>query len=338
VTVFGGRMEDLMEADRLIEIDDRWTPDESVKGGRYAEGSRDKARYLSPPDIADPLIKPRHWYLFKEPRSWAPWQPWIEVIAYRVGRLMGVEVPPAYVACRAGDGGDLPTFGALIEWFYEDTQDPFGDKTRDKYESGSGLLKRLKPEFDDVKGRPHAFDLVLQCLRDAGISEEVAVRHWARVLMLDSVIGNRDRHPENWGVVTDRSGKKRLSPAFDNGTALSYEITEAQFGRFDDALYLHQYLTNPKRARHHMVWSLQEEDDLSFFEMAARLAQCYLYTRADMEKALAPITSENLRGVLQGLLGIPVPRANVLTPTRLEFIIVMVERRVRLMKEYLEIP
>ncbi len=42
-------------------------------------------------------------------------------------------------------------------------------------------------------------------------------------LMLDAVIGNQDRHHDNWGVIDTHDGGRYLAPAFDLASCLGYQ-------------------------------------------------------------------------------------------------------------------
>lgn len=360
VTVFGARTDDTMEADRLIEIDDRWMPDEAFLQGRYPEGARTKTRYLSPSDFVDSLIRKRHWYLFKESKDRTPWQFWMEVMAYRIGLLMGVAVPPAYVA-RAGRREDgMPKYGALIEWFF--------DEARDRYVTGSLLIAPMIPGFDFKKGKQHNFQTNLQCFRRLrwfhDLKEVDLVRAWAPILAFDTVIGNTDRHQDNWGIVLSPVGSGgarpegfddgrntpegdggilqsipvvvHLSPAFDNGTAMSYELPEERFTTFDDEQRVFRYLTY-KRAHHHMTWSLDDTRPCPFHEFVGRLVETYPYVREDVTKCLTHLTIEAMRAVLSGLPRIGAEGDGALTETRLAFTIKMMDARAKLLRERLGI-
>jgi hypothetical protein len=67
------------------------------------------------PDPApQPFLIPGHAYLFKVAHGWRTQQLWSEFIAYRIGALAGVEVPPCYLATNSKTG----EVGALIEFFF----------------------------------------------------------------------------------------------------------------------------------------------------------------------------------------------------------------------------
>lgn len=79
----------------IISIDD-WQKEETYDG-IYPKGAREKTAYFSPESPVSSVLKPNHQYLFKKSNHRYPWQFWMEIIAFRVGQLMGITVPPAYV-------------------------------------------------------------------------------------------------------------------------------------------------------------------------------------------------------------------------------------------------
>src|SRR5271169_3937555 len=107
----------MADCDKIICIDD-WKPDDSFyEKGYFPQGSRDKAAYFSPEDPGDLPLKPQWRYLFKKSMGRAPWQFWMEIIAYRIGQVMGVMVPPAFVGVSNQEKPGQPVYAALIEWF-----------------------------------------------------------------------------------------------------------------------------------------------------------------------------------------------------------------------------
>lgn len=42
---------------------------------------------------------------------------------------------------------------------------------------------------------------------------------------LDALIGNTDRHQENWGVI--EAGRRRLSPTFDHASSLGFLLDDS---------------------------------------------------------------------------------------------------------------
>ena len=50
---------------------------------------------------------------------------------------------------------------------------------------------------------------------------------WAGYLLFDAWIAGRDRHHENWAVISGR-GHSRLAPSYDHGNALGFQETDAK--------------------------------------------------------------------------------------------------------------
>lgn len=76
-------------------------------------------------------------------------------------------------------------------------------------------LKPKEPEFMDFKGKLNYID---NAYKDVlGYS----CKHWLlRVLTLDVMFRNTDRHLSNLGFIADRQGNLRIAPIFDNGLDL----------------------------------------------------------------------------------------------------------------------
>jgi len=321
---------------------DQWAPDESAyENGYYPEGTRDKAVYFSPDDVGDSPLRPGWRYLFKKSRNWAPWQFWMEIIAYRIGQVMGVAVPSAYVGVSNKEQTGKVTYGALIEWFYSKDAG---------YLEGAFLLGEFIPDFDYKTGKQHNLQTILNLppfaeRDDKGAFRQHMLNYWADVLAFDTVIGNLDRHPANWGFVLphleqleDSSGTLDVntSPAFDNGTALSWKQSEENFVKFDDKDYLNRYLTRPQKARHHMSWSLDTLDEnINFFDFMRRFVSEYPETRALIMSKLQ-FTENDLRSCLEPLPAIPAAAESGLTRKRLEFTLRLVMERTALLKDALD--
>ena len=218
---------------------DNWQKDDTYEGV-YPSGARVKDAYFSPKEPEDRCIKSNWRYLFKLSRRRFPWQFWCEIIAYRFGSVVGIKVPPAHIGHNKKYGKEgVDTYAALIEWFYDDKEK--------RYISGGQIMVKLIENFDRDTGKKHN----LETIRQFFLNNEEILKYWAEILTFDTLIGNIDRHQDNWGFIIERSVKQSfesigLSPAFDNGTALCYEILEQNIDNFDDTDKLERYNTPQK--------------------------------------------------------------------------------------------
>jgi hypothetical protein len=231
--------------DKPIIIDD-WLRDDTYEGV-YPKGARDKSAYFSPETVDESYLKGNYRYLFKLSRSWCPWQFWGEIIAFRLGLIIGVEVPPAHIGLNNKYNPGEATYAALIEWFYDDK--------KDFYVEGGQFMVAWVKDYDRQKGTQHNFLTIANFFKALPEFR----KHWAGVFTLDCLTGNTDRHQDNWGLILKgarptptKEMTTCFSPAFDNGTALGYEVVEKNIDKYKDKKKLEKYLTNPRRARHHM--------------------------------------------------------------------------------------
>jgi len=310
-------------------IVDNWQKDDTYEGV-YPSGARVKDAYFSPEKPDDRCIKPNWRYLFKLSRDRFPWQFWCEIIAYRFGCIIGVEVPPAHIGISKTYEVGVDTYAALIEWFYDDKDEG--------YIAGGQFMESHIKDFNRLKGEKHNF----KTIRKMPFNDESWLKYWAEVLVFDTLIGNIDRHQDNWGIIVKRTQKARArsigikySPAFDNGTALCYEILEQNIDKYEDTIMLERYLKG-KKAKHHMKWSLDEEGQPNFYEFMNKfnmafpqikhiIAQHLSFTYEQVEEVLAPLVE-----------AVKVPEYK-LTRKRLEFVLKLIFERKRILEETLEL-
>jgi len=87
----------------------------------YPDGSRAKFEVFCPSTTTYQFLIPYHRYLFKKTLERKSGeisyeQFWTEIIAYKLGRILDIAVPPAFVASYSDPvRGDLE-YASLIEW------------------------------------------------------------------------------------------------------------------------------------------------------------------------------------------------------------------------------
>ena len=242
----------------------------------FPVGARDKSLRICPSTCQFQFCLPGHKYLFKEAIASAkdprkprhPDQYWAEIIAFKIARLMGLHVPPAFVAKNSKTGKP----GALIEWFTG-----YDPNEEERFTPGGDHMQDMIPDFDREKGEKHNLVSVITFAR--GMRQKGKLSHewrdyWGLCLCFDALIGNTDRHQENWGVIwNDGSGRARLTPYFDNGTSLGHELFPNKFNKcVRDKNMLSAYI---RRGRHHMRWALDDSERIGLMEGVIRFCQKY---------------------------------------------------------------
>lgn len=303
----------IQETDQVIDISD-WEPDEE-SGEAYPEGSKEKKLCRSPKDKLYDFIIPNHRYLFKQSSSRYPEQFWVEIIAYKISFLVGIDVPPAFVSI---DKKESKT-GALTEWFINLP----GKKPEVKI-PGTSYMQLLIKNYDIEKGKQHNFQsiktlhLALRSKHNWNINW---IEYWAKTLTFDTLIGNTDRHQDNWGIIWEYEYNNvipsTMTPVFDNGTSMGHEIIKDKFKNFDKEEKISDYVS---KGCHHMKWSLDEQTRLNQIDFLQRLITEYPETR-DIIIGVMKFDTNKLESDIMALTKFKVPHPYLLSNERAKFII-----------------
>jgi hypothetical protein len=224
-----------------------WVPVAIVLNGDDTQdeplGTKEKFWVLNPTD--------QHPWLFKFARTvdgetrgedWAEWI--VHHLALEIG-IPTAEVRPAQLDSRRGIvSKSVVTPGSSQRLVH-----------------GNSLLAEQMPGYDATSRREnpgYTVEAVQTALTDVGPPlGAAAVDHlsgfdvWAAFLALDAVVAGRDRHHENWAVVSDQS-RRTLSPSFDHGNALGFQEHDARRQRcIDDPVILTNW--NKRGRSHHFA-------------------------------------------------------------------------------------
>lgn len=234
----------------------------------------------------------RHRWLFKHPRP-GTGEHWAEKIAAEVGRVLAVSCAVVELAEFRGDRGSAACDFLLAQ----DMDFPLGrsliaPREREELFHGNQVLGQTVPDYDSeqVRSQPeHSLDNIWRAFERVFIEPEAAERkrrEFAGYLVLDAVIGNTDRHHENWGLGRIRQGDgwiARLAPSFDHASSLGRELRDRKRGILLDERRIGSYaekargeiFLTPERTRPpsplDLVRSAVEEQRQDFDPVLARL-------------------------------------------------------------------
>lgn len=215
------------------------------------EGTRDKSVLINPSDNKEYYFKTS---LKKNKKNYT-FEFWSEVIASKIGYTLGFEVADYNVGVRYEDG-DMPTIGALVASVHDESEDLV---------SGYNLVCQYQPEFSQSYKKNHSLRIIQDSLTFHGLDS--SFDGILECMVFDAIIGNTDRHSENWAFIANReyldireqlrehtnkpdswtenelesaligladilvkygnTRFMRLSPLYDNGSSLGREIDES---------------------------------------------------------------------------------------------------------------
>ncbi|MGO1316608.1 MAG: hypothetical protein ACTMIR_06190 [Cellulomonadaceae bacterium] len=120
---------------------------------------------------------------------------------------------------------------------------------------------------------------------------------FAGYLILDALIANRDRHDENWSVLTPRlmNQRERLAPSYDHASSLGYQLTDTTRERcLGDRRALERWARNGTAWRFEHRGKPQSLVDLAVDALAMSSEQ----GRAHWRKKIAELDLGPVYGVL----------------------------------------
>jgi len=173
------------------------------------------------------------WSLFKYSRPYTG-EHWSEKVACELARALGL--PHAQVELARHEG----LIGVLV-------RDLRPDREHMALLHGNELLLEYDPDYPSQQGyrvSEHTVSRVARALIEHNV-ELPARQLWSRVrpkgvedavglfigyLLLDAIIGNTDRHHENWGVIALRDARGarvlQLAPTYDHASSLGRELPD----------------------------------------------------------------------------------------------------------------
>jgi hypothetical protein len=181
----------------------------NIKEWLGTKGTREKFICESPLDETVYYFKQS---LFKENKDYK-YEFWSEIIASKLGQVLGLNL----LDYNVGIYQDI--IGCLCQSMLNDNaQNQYYEELRE----GVNYLAAIYPEFlseDKEVIKLYSFQLIEKALKDNNL--EKFIPHILDIIIFDSIIGNQDRHQENWGTITSWEFKTYLDGETVAETALS---------------------------------------------------------------------------------------------------------------------
>jgi hypothetical protein len=183
-------------------------------------------------------------WLFKYPRPDSG-EHWAEKIAAEIAGCLGIAHAVVELATAGGRRGSVSK--------------SFARRGRVLFHGNELLAKIMDYDLDKTHGQSdhslaNIFHVLEAVFRDE-VAVEIARRQFAGYLVLDALIGNTDRHHENWGLLVKRTEtgmRGFLAPTFDHASSLGRDLRDEVRTRRLREQTVGQYA---KRARGRVFWS-----------------------------------------------------------------------------------
>jgi hypothetical protein len=155
----------------------------------YNTGGTRAKKYFQSPDG-------RYYYFkrsYSKPNRDYTYEFWSEIIAYQLGQLLGIDV------LRYDIAFDGEVMGCISENMI--------DAENEELIEGIQYIKALNPNFNPaIKEHKtwYTFDLIKRSLAHSKISDDFVYKI-LEMIVFDAIIGNGDRHQENWAIITKQT-------------------------------------------------------------------------------------------------------------------------------------
>ena len=145
---------------------------------------------------------------------------WAERIAYAVAVVLGL--PAAQVELSVDSRGERAVYGIICRSVLKDTE---------ALVHGNALLAEQGDFITRRDRQQYTVEAIYRALvnHQPPTSTMGDLSTWevfVGYLVLDAIVGNTDRHEENWAVIESESGRY-LAPTFDHASSLGFLLSEA---------------------------------------------------------------------------------------------------------------
>ncbi|WP_010597592.1 HipA domain-containing protein [Rickettsiella massiliensis] len=276
-------------------------------------GTRVNRNLFSPEDLqGSSFLQKNHYYCFKQSIKRYPEEFWMEIFAYLLGKDIGIKVPPTFVAFNRLSG----KCGALSEFFYKEGSEDF--------HKGGDYFNNHLEKFDRKKGTQHNINTLFEIFDNLVKNEKLEDRnwkeYWSEVFLFDALIGNTDRHQDNWGIIENKeSFKKTIAPVFDNGTSMGREIYKKKFQTWKQQDY-DKYIS---KGFHHIRVDIESKNP-GHYELLHEMMRKY-NVKKTMLNLLNKVNIKNITKILEYLTKFDIPVK--LTTERANFMLKLIENR-----------
>jgi hypothetical protein len=207
----------MFNEDEVIDITNWNFSSEFLQGTRHPKGLQDKHILINPQN--------RKKYFFKD--TWrkrennyqeeAKHQFWYEYIATKIGESMGLNVPQCYIAISSSKQTDFGV-GVLSEWYLSPLEQEISGK-----DILSGRMENYRDGYLSKSENNNKYYTLQNILEHTKDTSPDYLEFWFKLFLFDALIGNTDRHDENWGVIKHTSSTS-FTPIYDNGISLGWSL------------------------------------------------------------------------------------------------------------------
>lgn len=171
----------------------------------------------------------------------SPREVWAECLASHIAELMGIRAQ--LVTIKTAPKRLEEVLRARFPTLLPDDWKPVGSLARNIFP------KKVETTYGaaivETPTKPLSLEVVEEKVTSKFYAAEDLLQSYADMVVFDALIGNMDRHHENWGICTEQRYKQQLlldkkrlvplryfTPLFDHGSSLMFELSDEKVQEF----------------------------------------------------------------------------------------------------------
>jgi len=238
----------------VLQISPEWISHPEEMGSKTKFWYRNKDDHTSTSEVDENL------WLFKFPQPYTG-QHWAEKIAAEVALVLGIRHARVELAEFQG------TRGSATQSFVRNGSSLYhGNQVLQGVVHGYDPEQRFHQSSHTLHNIYSAMNAIFSEQEAAGLARNLITDY----VLLDAVIGNTDRHHQNWGILRKRVGntwKDSVAPSFDHASSLGRELVDDRRDRY---LADNRVGAYAERGRGAIYWSEGDRHGLSPLELVRR--------------------------------------------------------------------
>lgn len=211
-------------------------------------------------------------FMFKIPKE-NTGEAWAEKVSSELGKLLGLYMMDVDLAVSDN------IYGVLAKKFTSGTEE---------FYEGGDLFPSIVENFDRYKLDNYTFHHIAKALSEFELDREFIV-----IPVFDALIGNQDRHCDNWGIIATKEGY-RLAPIYDNGASLGFQLKEDRIKKMFKDENMFKAFSN----RSYSLIGIEEKKKPKYLELLSEIRSQYPKEIDDAVTRLSVLNKDNIVHVL----------------------------------------
>jgi len=187
----------------------------------------------------------RNWtaYIAKVGHKWYPMESVTEYLLNQIGEVLGLDMAKSRLVLANRQ------IRFLSKYFLDhklDEQLTHGAQVYSAYLEDHDFVELANERKAHKESRElFNFQLTEKAIKQVFPDQHAEILEgFVKMLLLDAIVGNNDRHFYNWGVITDIAGKTkpRFSPIYDTARGLFWNEAESRLHFFEQQSKLESYM------------------------------------------------------------------------------------------------